>query len=450
MKMIKLNISIFLLILIVSLSVISALANKNIRSRRNSSSNSTTPTSSPVVSSPAGSSSNSSSSSTSSSSSSSSSSATTSTPAPVSSKAVAYAIFVADAVEEQKEAYWKSFFVASHGEKCAGENLLRNIMKKVGVSENGSSQNNARAGPFWWIKEWGFGQASYLFDYLDPIFRDLVLIQFHNIYKAFKGMPPVDSTYLDPFDLKKVKPGLDATSLAKVRAHQKLMAEKLDSSVHDVSINAVQLHLGLKFNSWAYDKNASSDYAKEFIIKYDINLDGRLSPRELILASIWTNSAIFENGTCKMCYDNIVDQLDGVFHYMDCNGDGVLSAEEMFSKLPKMKRFTSRHNFFLLAHVATIRTAVINDFILKNMSAVKGVVNKKEFRQGVLLGFWDRQTDDHGIIGDDSRNLKKLRWEDDEITDTLAERYVIRNILARAAKIQALRAKAQLEASGEF
>ncbi len=336
-----------------------------------------------------------------------------------------------------EEYFWKEYFIQDRGEKCAGEKLIRDILKKLGVSPDGSFIGTVGKGPFYWVKEWGFGQSAYFFDYLDPVFRIEITKYFEKILKKFKGYPSANtSDYSDPFDLNKVRPGLDPFSKARVEKHIAKMKAKLDHEVYDHSINAVQLYTGIKELKWHYDKSAV-DFAKAFVVKYDMNGDGRLSPRELILGSIWTNSPIFLSGDCKLCYEDIVEQLNGVFYYMDCDKDGLLSAEDIYIGLQKMRRKSKKHNFYLLSNIATIRTAVVNDFVLKNMESKRGTVNKNEFIRGILLGFWDRQTDDKKILHDDTRNLKALRWNDDEIVDTLAKKYVERVIISKAKELEA-------------
>ena len=50
-------------------------------------------------------------------------------------------------------------------------------------------------------------------------------------------------------------------------------------------------------------------------------------------------------------------------------------------------------------------------------------LNKEEFRSGILLGYWDRQTEKDQILFDDSRNLKVLRWKDDNMVDVSLLKY---------------------------
>ena len=51
------------------------------------------------------------------------------------------------------------------------------------------------------------------------------------------------------------------------------------------------------------------------------------------------------------------------------------------------------------------------------MKIKNGKITRTEFRVGLLLGFWDRQTEKTQIISNDSRNMKNLRWEEDDMID---------------------------------
>ena len=70
------------------------------------------------------------------------------------------------------------------------------------------------------------------------------------------------------------------------------------------------------------------------------------------------------------------------------------------------------------------------------MFTTKGLLNKREFKTGILLGFWDRQTNDNHIVMDDSRNIKHLRWGADETTDVTALKYVQNTMKKKAAEIE--------------
>jgi len=119
-----------------------------------------------------------------------------------------------------------------------------------------------------------------------------------------------------------------------------------------------------------------------------------------------------------------------LFVFLDCTNKGYLTAEELWNNLPKLSRGNRKWNVFAIENSDNIRTNAINDFILKNGKAVEGGLTKEEFRNGMLLGFWDRQTAEMGIVEDDSRNLKELRWNENGMNDTVAFLYYKEKLLA--------------------
>jgi hypothetical protein len=119
---------------------------------------------------------------------------------------------------------------------------------------------------------------------------------------------------------------------------------------------------------------------------------------------------------------------------MDCDNDGLLSAEEIWKNLPKINRYTEKFNIFSFGNDESIRTSSINDFILKNSKIRDGFITRNEFRIGLLLGFWDRQTEFTKILTDDSRTLKKLRWQEDEMIDIALYNYTKKKMTAGLIK----------------
>ncbi len=330
----------------------------------------------------------------------------------------------------EEQGYWSEFFTRKRGENCSGRKVLRYELQKIGIGEDGKKvEAGVRAligtGPFGWIKQWGFGRTAYFFDFLDPSLRPLILEEFSKIWEKFSKYPKEDNEqYKDPFNLKQNLPdNLDSVSRERIQKVISKYNKNLQKGIYGNSLNAVQINSGLRENRWYMDRSVS-DNAKGFIRKYDMNQDGRLSPREFILGSIYHNKGILGADECQLCYEDLTDKIDGIFAYIDCDNDGLLSSEDLYTNLPNLRRDTNKWNFFSLANKAPIRTAVTNDFILKNNFTVLGKLNKNEFRLGILLGFWDRQTDDYGIIKDDKKNMKNLRWMDDDVVDIGAMNYI--------------------------
>jgi len=203
----------------------------------------------------------------------------------------------------------------------------------------------------------------------------------------------------------------------------KLLNKNYDPTIYNVSANAVQIHSAMVDWKGAVDFG-KSDYAKSFIAEYDMNGDGRLNPRELILGAIDHNKHLFGMPGCTHCFEDVVKRLDAIFMFIDCDNDGIITAEDLWKNLPKLKRDSPQYNMFALGADAGIRTASVNDFVLKNMSGRSGILTKVAFRNAIILGMWDRQTNFTNIIDDDSRTLKELRWKDDDMVDIKAFEYI--------------------------
>jgi len=290
---------------------------------------------------------------------------------------------------------------------------------------------------FAFLKDYGFDNTAYFFDYLDPIFKNDIVAEFDRIYRQVFAYPtqnpkheetitingvvqPNNSTkqidelgydpWHDPYDVKNMDPKQVVT---------------IDFSVHNVSISTVQLNQAINDFNWVKSETEVNP-GRKLVIDYDFNNDGRLSPREFIIALIRSNDKIdrvLGKSKCLNCLSDFVTKIDAMFTFIDCDNNGLISSEDLWASLPNLRRPTKLWNFFTLANEATVKSAVTNDFILKNMEIVNGNLTKEEFRRGILLGFWDRQTDDRHIFNDDSRNLKKLRWRGNMV-DITAERYI--------------------------
>jgi hypothetical protein len=335
------------------------------------------------------------------------------------------------------ESIWKQLFNSARGQSCKGAALKQEVIAaaKAEAQMIASPKGmKAKAGKFGWVKDWGYGQTAYLIDFLDPALRSDVLKEFHRIYDEMLKLPAEDSsTYSDPFDLKKLLSASDASLKEKAMKDLKLLNKNYDPNLYSVSVNANQLHSAMAIWKWAVDFGLS-DYAASFIKRYDINGDGRLNPRELLLGAIDFNKHLFGTDSCNHCFEDVVKKLDAIFMYVDCDNDGIISAEDIWNNLPKLKRSSPQFNIFALGLDAGIRTSSVNDFVLKNMNSANGVLNKVEFRNAVLFAIWDRQTDFTKIVEDDSKTLKELRWKDDNMVDIKGAEYIRNNLVNQAKK----------------
>lgn len=68
---------------------------------------------------------------------------------------------------------------------------------------------------------------------------------------------------------------------------------------------------------------------------------------------------------------------------MDCNQNGSINAEEIFTALKNMKLDYP------------LKTAMINDFVLKSMEHNSASLDKADFTFAVLVGMYERVIDAH-------------------------------------------------------
>lgn len=310
---------------------------------------------------------------------------------------------------------WDQLFSIPRGKACSKTRLLARIRREL-IEEGLYPGQRIKKKKFWWVKQWGYGPAAYFFDFIDPILRDPVVKEFTALYKDLLAFPQADSSIPDPFDFKKVIQK-NSKNLTKQQIKQiKLFTKNFDPSVYNVSANLPQIQAAIK--KWKWNVNPGDPTVfRRFIMNYDMNFDGRLNPREFILASVYNNQQTIGSPICDHCYFEIGKTFDAIFLYLDCDNDGLLSAEEIWRNLPSIKRNTEKWNMYAFGNDESIRTASINDFILKNSKTKDGFITRNEFRVGLLLGFWDRQTEKTKILTDDSRTLKNLRWEEGDMID---------------------------------
>jgi hypothetical protein len=323
---------------------------------------------------------------------------------------------------------WGELFTGNRGQTCKAElaraKALRALLAAglVPGQPGGTKSKNSKDS---WVKRWGYGAGSYLFDFFDPLFQDEFVGTAKKIYRELMKISNLDTEfYQDRLDVKKLIGQNNYKSI-----NYKELNKNYDPAQYEISVNTVQLNTAMKEWNW-YVGPGEKDYAFNFVTKYDFNGDGRLNPRELILGIIDLNKNVIGVAPCKNCFQEIGRKLDAIFIFLDCNNDGILSAEDLWNKLTLINRPDDKYNIFGIRNSDSIRTNAINDFVIKNGIASDGMLSKDEFRSGILYGLWDRQTRENSIVIDDSRNLKYLRWTEGGMTDTAAFNYLTEQVLA--------------------
>ena len=333
---------------------------------------------------------------------------------------------------------WSQLFTSMERppQLCLPPDHLNN--EEGGPGGNGDDSGNSQTPnpkPNRFAKNQGQGPSAYLFDYWDEIFQKQIIQIFSGMFKKALAMKEPDAnTYQDPYALDKliyiysngVSGSPNAThsspnSISQISQYNK----NFNQEIWKNSVSAGQIFNILQ--QWGWQTVPSANPPKKIVDTYDFDGDGRLNPSEFILFSIINNYKIFRQSECKEeCYSEILAQkIDPLFAYLDCDQDGFVSAENLWVGLRNLKRSSKGYNMYQCLMPTILnkdyRTTSTNDFVLKNYKKADGFVNIDEFRTGILLGYWDRQTDSTKVYTDDTKNSKVSRWGGDGSKDIVCD-----------------------------
>lgn len=308
------------------------------------------------------------------------------------------------------------------------DQILNGEFDKKKTKEDLNAGNLPRPKENIW-KDYGKGDSAYLFDHLDDVLQNLVATKFDTLYKgAFekqeKTKTTPETTSQDPYSYKNLVNGffqgkydgsLEENKNRLNEIYKDFSREKWEGYLNFPTIKEI-------VNEWRWDSKLD---LKKVFDQYDYNGDGRLDRQEFILFSIFYNKDNFGKKTNDLKYsyeDLISDFIDPMFLFMDCDKNNEVNAEEMWKGLKKLKR--KNNNTYSLYSCKLMldmekeyRTNAVNDFILLNSKKKDAVVDKGEFRIGILLGFWNRQVKPDKISTNDEFTQKGERWTSEGIND---------------------------------
>ena len=291
------------------------------------------------------------------------------------------------------------------------------------------------------MKHIGWDASAYFFDFLDPILQKPLSDEFERIYKeAFKIAD--EPGYLDPYTIERMASPSGYTLggvLSQAESIKKIttLMPSFNFENWQKYISAAKLTAIVK--AWNWDFNVmKQDFAKEMVDKFDFDGDGRLSPYEFTILMIINNKKSRDAlKPCTNCLEEIIKKMiDPMFLYTDCDGDNVVSSENIWTSFKGLNRKEAANTFNIYNCVidgSQVRTVSINDFILKSQKFMPGKLSKEEFRYGILLGYWNRQVDGSGFLTSNpgeaitltsrinGRNMKSLRWADNGSLDKSCE-----------------------------
>lgn len=273
----------------------------------------------------------------------------------------------------------------------------------------------------------GWDASAYFFDYLDPLLQKPIVDEFNRILIEANKLQD-DATYKDPYTLENLA-NLSG-GISRQLTNQEMLIKLpilfpgLNPALWQTYISAAKMSTIVKEWNWDQD-TTKSDWPKNIVDKFDFDGDGRLNPAEFILAMIYNNKKTRNSiKKCQNCLMEIFENfLDPIFAFIDCDEDGIITAENIWNSLKILRRKELRDpNQFNIYNCdingSKIRTTAINDFVLKSeTSRNPGKLDKTEWRYGILLGYWTRQIDKSTLLIDDSKNMKPLRWRNNGAFD---------------------------------
>lgn len=338
---------------------------------------------------------------------------------------------------------WGELFSKPQGGNCKDlvANPLDTPQNNIIIDNNGVPWSGPKKKINILDKQQGFGPAAYFFDYIDAVFQGDVTKEFQRLYDEVKKLLPDEKEFTEPYPLFKLVAAYttnDPKAAAPTDPNDQALIDKLkqvsgnnnkifNENSYKVGITVANIYKACKDFQWNYNPQ-ELNFAKKIVDTYDFDGDGRLNPREFIIMTIIHNKNILGT-TCKNCYNDLITKkIDPIFRFLDCNNDGKINAEDMWSNFENLKKADKKYNIFdCTIKGKKYRTGSMNDFIIKNMKSFDGFLTKEEFRAAILLGYWDRQVDIEKIYPDDTRTFKQLRWGTTGDSDIVCQRILNAN-----------------------
>lgn len=335
---------------------------------------------------------------------------------------------------------------------------------------------HARANPFKLMDENDTSHINYLFDYLqdmiikkqgDKKLMTLITEELQTAFEEAKAMPKKVSIYSNPYTAPKLlfyfskgiageQPFTDnrlinmrAVNSANLHAGALMVPpiaaaspnitpddkvapdavfesiknynKNFDRTIWENGITPIQLGEVLRDWNWGSGGDSNDIMAiKKIFDTYDFDGDGSLNRQEFGILQII--SVVRAGRMCrKNCLDKSIQTVtEPLFMYLDCDSDGFINADNMWEGLKNILRgdMKDKYNMYQCQLPVELnkwyRTNSCGEFILKATQAADGFVNKNEFTQGILTGFWQRQVakDAYYVNGtqDMVNAMNSLRW----------------------------------------
>jgi hypothetical protein len=326
-------------------------------------------------------------------------------------------------------------------ELCSGSANMKPVNKTRDIPETDWLNDRLptrKANPYK-KEEHGRELSAYLFDWIDGFLMEDVVKEFKKIVDESKKIaqdPLCEDVYSTVNQIEAYKSmgkgqeinisvTDDADKEKKLLEHLAKLNPNVIESEFQSSINICQMSAMIKTWKWQRDDDVVK-WQKKLLDAFDFNGDGRLNAEETLTLAIiynYTKGTLGEpqgentfNSVCK-------EKVDGIFNFADCNGDGYVSAEELWHTFKYLKKAKDQDKYNMYKCDAYVpmtteyNSGAINDLILKNNIVSEGLLNNEEFRVGILLGFLERQVLKTTVFEDNSLTEISGRWGSDGKTD---------------------------------
>lgn len=334
-------------------------------------------------------------------------------------------------------------------EPCNSNNYLKQKTPKK-ISDAFLDDKVPQAKPdIWTIQKFGNGDASYFFDYVDICFRKDIVNEFKEMFNKVKSFPYNEE--LDPYSPLKLLAGYNSLGFEdrinqfifeKNDENNKQQALKVIEEITNSTFKADLYNSGIAmpqfdqiFSNFKWDlpkHNKPENIGYYEFNKFDINGDGRLSPREFILFAIRYNKDYYgklSKGTKDYVFSDIIDNyLVPFFYYADCDNDSLITAQNIWDSSLELKCASSQNGYKLNSCPSDpydfnidYKTNSCSDIVLNNETLYDGRLTLSEWITGILMGYWDRQTTNNSIEEGDNNNMKELRWKNNGTVDIECE-----------------------------
>lgn len=157
--------------------------------------------------------------------------------------------------------------------------------------------------------------------------------------------------------------------------------------------------------------------AYQAVVNFDFNGDGRLSLFEYIEMIILEVIPKMNVVDCRNCLrETVVKLIQPIFYYLDCDNNGYLDYEEMFTAMEKLKKPQHLCDMFKCKDESGEykRTDAINDFIIKapfkTFEVKDDGINKFDFAARILAGYLMRHVRENSIESGEFYTRKLERW----------------------------------------